>query len=149
MTIHTVIALPRALAISAGLVAGVARCWRVARDRAEPVQQCLYALLNPLDYGMLSPVFDSLMTLSEAALGRKIVVGAAASLSDDEHLLLGLLDGSRQRRACIDCAPGPASVLDCAICSTRIMLALAAGAAPEPRAPAVRWDGPAPSKTAA
>lgn len=149
MTIHTVIALPKALAISAGLVAGAARCWRVARDRGEPVQRCLYALLNPLDYGMLSPVFDSLMTLSEAALGRKIVVGAAARLSDDEHLLVGLLDGSRQRRGCIDCAPGRASALDCAICSTRIMLALAAGAAPEPRAPAVRWDGPAPSRTAA
>lgn len=149
MTIHSVIGLPKALAISAGLVAGAARCWRVARDSGEPVQRCLYALLNPLDYGMLSPVFDSLMTLCEAALGRKIMVGAAARLSDDEHLLLGLLDGSRQRRACIDCAPGAASALDCAVCSTRIMLALAAGAAPEPRAPAVRWDGPTPSRTAA
>lgn len=45
-------------------------------------------------------------------------------LSADEHLLLGLLDGSRPRRACIDCAEGAASALDSPICSTRIMMTL-------------------------
>lgn len=83
-------------------------------------------MLAPLDCGMLAPVFDSLMTLWEAALGRKITVGGV-TLSEDELLLLGLLDGSRPRRACIDCAEGAASALDCAICSTRMMMALVMG----------------------
>jgi len=108
------------------LVTAAARCWRTARDAHSPTQQRLYAMLMPHDCGMLAPVFASLMTLYEAALGRPIAVGGAA-LSDDEHLLLGLLDGSRPRRACIDCAEGAASVLDCAICSTRISMALTMG----------------------
>lgn len=45
---------------------------------------------------------------------RAITVGGAV-LSADEHLLLGLLDGPRPRRVCIDCAEGAASALDCAI----------------------------------
>lgn len=109
-----------------GMVTVAARCWRAARDTGAPVQQRLHALLSPHDCGMLAPVFDSLMTLCEAALGRKIAVGGAV-LSDDENLLLGLLDGSKPRRACIDCADGPARALDCAICSTRIMMALTMG----------------------
>lgn len=108
------------------LVTAAARCWRSARDGGEPGQQSLHAMLAAHDCGMLAPVFDSLMTLCEAALGRKIAVGGAA-LSEDERLLLGLLDGSRQRRACIDCAEGAASALDCAICSTRIMMGLVTG----------------------
>jgi len=116
----------RPLPDSRVLVMAAARCWRVARDTGAPVQQCLHAVLAPLRCDMLAPVFDSLMTLCEAALGRSIRAGTAAP-SDDEALLLGLLDGSKRRSACIDCAAGPASALDCAICSTRIMIALAMG----------------------
>lgn len=76
------------------------------------------------DCGMLAPVFDSLMTFYEAALGRPVLVGRAPGLSVDEHLLVGLLDGSRPRNGCINCAEGQAAALDCAICSARIMLAL-------------------------
>jgi hypothetical protein len=108
------------------LVTAAARCWRVARDGGEPIQQSLHAMLAPHDCGMLAPVFDSLMTLCEAALGRPITVGGVA-LSEDERLLLGLLDGSKCRRVCIECAEGPASALDCAICSTRIMMGLVTG----------------------
>lgn len=125
MTVHAVIARAEALPYPASLVTAAVRRWCKARDGGEPVQQSLHAMLAPHDCGMLAPVFDSLMTLSEAALGRRIVVGGAIP-SDDEHLLLGLLDGSRQRRTCIDCARSAASALDCAICSTRIMMALTA-----------------------
>ena len=105
-----------------GLVTAAVRCWRDARDSGAPVQQRLHAMLSDDDCGMLAPVFDSLMSLCETALGRKIAVGGTA-LSDDEHLLLGLLDGSKPR-SCINCPEGTASALDCAICSTRIMMAL-------------------------
>jgi len=87
----------------------------------------LHALLSAHDRGMLAPAFDSLLTLYEAALGRAIVVGDTA-LSDDERRLLGLLDGSLQRHACLDCDKGSASTLDCALCSTRLMVAMAATA---------------------
>lgn len=109
-----------------GLVTAAARCWRDARDGGGPVQQALHAMLEAHDYGILAPVFDSFMTLFEAGLGRRIAVGGA-TLSTDEHLLLGLLDGSVPRSAFIDCAQGAASALDCAICSTRIMMSLVTG----------------------
>lgn len=123
MTRHFWPPAPQATAVPAILI-DAARCWRDARDSGQSVQPSLSRMLAKHDCGMLAPVFDSLMTLCEAALGRSITVGAAM-LSDDEHMLLGLLDGSRPRRACIDCAQGPGSALDCAICSTRIMMALA------------------------
>lgn len=112
------------------LVTAAARCWRAAHDRGEPVQPRLHALLSRHDCGLLAPVFDSLMTLYEAALGRPVAVGGTAGLSEDEHLLLGLMDGSRPRRACLDCPQGAASALDCAICSTRIMMTLTMGRPP-------------------
>lgn len=126
MTMLASIARQDVIYDSASLVTAAARCWREARDDGEPTQRTLYEMLAPDDCGMLAPVFDSLMTLCETALGRKIVVGGA-KVSDDELLLLGLLDGSRLRCVCIDCAEGAASALDCAICSTRIMMALVMG----------------------
>lgn len=103
-------------------IVNAARCWRAARDAKVPVQQHLHTMLAPLHRGMLAPVFDSLLTLCEAALGHPITVGKSR-LSADESLLVGLMDGSVSR-ACIDCSPSMATVLDCAICSTRIMIAL-------------------------
>ena len=106
------------------LLVGALRCWRRARDRGAAVQHCLYKMLDPLDHGMLAPVLDSLMTLFEAALGRPIRAGDPEFRSDDERLLLCLLDGTHVRRACIDCPEGAGSSLDCALCSTQILLAL-------------------------
>ncbi|BAV63387.1 hypothetical protein [Sphingobium cloacae] len=103
------------------VVAAAARCWRSARDAGAPVQQRLYAMLAPRDFDMLAPVFDSLMRLCEASLGRPVAAGGPA-LSDDERLLVGLLDGSKVRTTCVECADGIASAFDCAIRSTRIML---------------------------
>ncbi|MCZ4342644.1 hypothetical protein O4H52_13570 [Sphingomonadaceae bacterium G21617-S1] len=55
-----------------------------------------------------------------------MTVGEALALSDDEHLLLGLVDGSKPRR-CLSCPKGVGATLDCALCSTRIVLALTIG----------------------
>lgn len=111
--------------LRSSLITAVARCWRAARDERENAQKCLYALLRPVGLGVLAPVFDSLFSLCESALGRKIATGRRAVASADERLLLGMLDGSRPRRDCLHCDKGKASALDCAICSTRIMLTLA------------------------
>ena len=108
----------------ADLLKAGARCWRSARDTGAPVQQQLHAVLVRRGCGILAPVLDSLLLLCEAALGRSIVVGTAM-LSTDERLLIGLVDGTLARRACITCPREAATALDCAICSTRIMIALA------------------------
>lgn len=102
-----------------------ARCWRNARDAGEPVQPCLSRALAPSGCEMLAPVFDSLMTLCENALGRQVAIGEAAALSSDEHMLLDMIDGTKPRCACIDCPESAATSLECAICSTRIMMSLA------------------------
>ncbi|MFT3968178.1 MAG: hypothetical protein QM690_20095 [Sphingobium sp.] len=111
-----------ATAVSAVLI-DAARCWREARDGGQSVQARLARALDPHDCAMLAPVFDSLCLFYEAALGRPMRPGAALDLSDDEHLLLGLVDGSKPRR-CLDCPSEVGATLDCALCSTRIMLAL-------------------------
>ena len=118
----------------APLVTSAARCWRRARDERQPTQRRLYDLLRADDLGLLSPVFDSLLRLWESAAGRRFEVGRAAFTSADERMLLGLLDGSVQRRQCIRCTASAGSNLDCAICSTRIMLALTITSAAWPRA---------------
>ena len=114
-----------AVAIPAMLI-DAARCWREARDHGRSVQPCLSRALDAHDCTMLAPVLDSLCLFYEAALGRPMATGDALELSDDEHLLLGLVDGSKTRQ-CLNCPKGPASALDCALCSTRIMLALTLG----------------------
>lgn len=112
------------LPLPAALIAGVARSWRSARDRGQPAQARLYALLSPHHWEMLTPVFDGLMTLWESALARPVATGSGGILSSDETMLLGLLDGSVPPRECIACTSGTARALDAAIGTTRVMIAL-------------------------
>jgi hypothetical protein len=114
-----------ATAVPAMLV-DTARCWRDARDRGLSVQPCLSRSLAVHDCAMLAPVLDSLCLFYEGALGRPLTVGRTLNLSADELLLIGLVEGSRSR-FCLDCSESAASALDCALCSTRIMLALTVG----------------------
>ena len=120
---------PRDAAAPTAIVIDAARCWRQARDGGHPILPRLAHALAAHDCTMLAPVLDSLCLFYEAALGRPLTVGEAPTLSEDEHLLLGLLDGSRPR-TCLGCTDGTASTLDCALCSTRIMLALTLGGPP-------------------
>lgn len=116
---------PEATAVPAILI-GAARCWRQARDSGQSVQPCLSRTLDQHDCVMPAPVLASLCLFYEAALGRRMTVGEALSLTDDEHLLLGLVDGFKPRQ-CLTCPKGVGDTLDCALCSTRIMLALTLG----------------------
>ncbi|WP_062769556.1 hypothetical protein [Sphingopyxis terrae] len=103
-----------------------ARCWREARDNGRSVQPCLSRTLDRHECAILAPVLDSLCLFYEAALGRPMAVGEALTLSDDEHLLLGLVNGSIPRQ-CLNCPRRRAATLDCALCSARIMVALTLG----------------------
>jgi hypothetical protein len=110
----------------AAILVDAARCWREARDAGDPIQPCLSRVLAEQGCEMLAPVLDSLCLFYESALGRRMNVGEAMTLSEDEHRLLGMVDGSRPR-ACLACAQSAGHTLDCALCSTRIMLALTLG----------------------
>ena len=96
----------------------VARCWRAARDQGNPVQPRLFQLLARRSGDMLAPVFDSLLTLYEAVLGRPVVVGHAQSLSQDERHLVDLMQGAQRLPSTGDtiCA------FECALSSTRLMI---------------------------
>lgn len=117
---------PREATAPAAILIDAARCWRQARDAGHPIQPCLAHALAAHDCTMLAPVLDSLCLFYEAALGRPLAVGEALAPSEDELLLIGLLDGSRPR-ACVGCPQDAAHALHCALCSTRIMLALTLG----------------------
>lgn len=109
--------LPESGAMRALLIEA-ARCWREARDKRQPVQPNLFALLSRYGYGMLAPVFDSLMTLTEGVSGRRIATGIGPVLSEDECRLVDLFerDGDCQH------AEGLVASLDCAVASLRLML---------------------------
>lgn len=113
--------LPRAAAvppIGRDVVIDALRCWRHARDNGLAVLPSLAQALSARDCAMIGPVLASLLQFYEGALGRPIMLDA-----HDEAMLLSLLDGSRPC-TCIDCPEPAGRALDCALCSTRIMLAL-------------------------
>lgn len=103
------------------LIAAV-RCWREARDDGKSVQPRLFALLTHHGHDMLAPVIDSVMTLVESLTGRRIRTGDGPILSEDEHRLIGLLEGDEV----LPGKGGLAASLDCAVKSLRIMLRPAA-----------------------
>jgi hypothetical protein len=107
--------------ISTSIVTEAMRCWRAAGGTGHAVQPQLAALLAGHDATLLAPVLDSLFRLFELALDHRISVGGIA-LSSDEHLLLDLLEGS-SFKARSGCPQHVADLLECALCSTRIMLA--------------------------
>jgi hypothetical protein len=102
------------------IVVEATRRWREARDGKMAVQPHLFAMLADKGCGILAPVFDSLLHFFEVALRRPLRTGLGKSLSDDERLLLDLLDGEcRDRPGDVE---GPGQTFETALISTRIML---------------------------
>ncbi|MBX9665174.1 MULTISPECIES: hypothetical protein [Sphingomonadaceae] len=101
------------------MLIAAARCWREARDNRQSVQPGLFSLLSRDGHDMLAPVFDSFLTLAEAVSGRRIAIGKGAHLSEDEHRLIGLFEGTGFSSG----KSGLASSLDCAVKSLRILSA--------------------------
>ncbi len=116
---------PRLRLLTAG-----ARVWQHARDRGRPVQPVIARLLGARalptrGLAILAPVIDALCSSFTHALQRSIRVGTGPRLTPDEALLARLLTGARCRD-CIACSDASATMLDCALCSARIMFDLAA-----------------------
>lgn len=109
----------------AELATAAARCWRAARDKGEATQPRLHALLSERRCPMLAAAFDSLLNLYEQALDHPFAVGGEGGLSEDERLLANLLGTAGRVPGCLAAKRGAATALDCALCSTRILLTLA------------------------
>lgn len=122
---HIVIAEAAAAPVGADLVSAAARCWRTARDAGHAPAPPLHALLAGEHGAMLAVAFDSLLGLYEQALGRGLSVGWTAGLSEDEQLLANLLRSADALPRFLAIDAGPARSFDCALCSTRILLAIA------------------------
>ncbi|WP_260925146.1 hypothetical protein [Novosphingobium sp. 9] len=123
MTRHFTPPVHQTAAPSTMLVEAI-RCWSEAREAGMSAQPRLWRVLDSHDCTMLTPVLDSLMRLYEIGLGRPVRAGEGLVISEDEHLLLDLIDGRFSRKVCLACTGEIGSALDCAICSTRIMMAL-------------------------
>lgn len=106
------------------LLALCARARRRSLNRNAPVQPLLARLLARFGIAVLAPVLDSLCHAFEHTLQRAMRTGTGWQRSDDERLLCRLVAGERPQ-ACLDCPAAAADLLQCALCSTRIMLALA------------------------
>ena len=107
---------------AAHLLVDAARSWGRAREAGQPVQPCVFKALCVHDCGLAAPAVDSLMTLCEAALQRRLALGASTARSDDERLLVALMQGASARDACIDCPGGLGVALDSAVDAVQTIL---------------------------
>jgi len=69
------------------------RCWSQARQTRRPTLSGLHAHLGHYGCGQLLPAVNSLLDLTVTLLGRPLRVGHGASLTDDENMLINLLQG--------------------------------------------------------
>ena len=111
---------------SAVLITKALRDWRGASEAGIPVMPHLFARLDGQSCALLSPVLDSLFRFYQAALKRPLVTGDAERLSEDEARLLALVSHPDLSQG-LECPAGVARGFNCALCTTRIMLAVAMG----------------------
>lgn len=117
-------------ALPDGIVIAAARCWRSARDAKRPVQPSLHAVLAPHGCEMLTPVFDSLMTLCECCFRRSLCTGCPLAPTADERMLCRLLADPSQLDLLVTCRGGAHSggamelAFACALSSARVMIDL-------------------------
>ena len=115
-----------ALDMPEGIILDVMRCWRDAKDHGEAVQPYIYETLARHRLEILVPVFDSLMTLCEAAMKRSIVAGEDGDRSVDETALIDMLVDPEDARIYIGRTQEDRILLNCALRSTRLMMEQAA-----------------------
>lgn len=106
------------------IIVDAARCWRETVDRHRPILPTLFARLEVRDAGFLAPAIAALLSILEAWSGRRFRAGdeSAAVLTNDEQVLLGLLETAAPPAAIHASRPGLTGPLRVALRSTRIML---------------------------
>ncbi|MDO7843642.1 hypothetical protein Q5H94_15010 [Sphingomonas sp. CA1-15] len=108
------------------LLLGAVRARAAAREARQPIQVALSQLPALGGAKILSPVLDSLVRFYEAALGRRMTIGSDAAASGDESLLLDLVGCRTTCAEGLECSAAAGAGLDCALCSTRVMLMMSA-----------------------
>lgn len=106
------------------VVVDMIRCWCGAKRQGVPTQPRLTRRLEALDCTVLAPVMDSFCSLFEFALGRPLHTGRLQDLSEDEQMMLSLLEGLERRAIALPCEEPRGTLLDLAIRSTRVMITL-------------------------
>jgi hypothetical protein len=105
------------------------RCWGKARRSGQNAQPLLHARMRAYRCELLSPAFESLMSLCELVLGRPIAVGRGTRLSRDENFLLDLFEGQCDEQRRYDCSPEIARAFCSALLSARVIMRLETGMA--------------------
>jgi hypothetical protein len=111
------------------LLVPLVRAWHAARDGGRATMPALARLLEGEERPILAPVIDGLVCMFEAALGRPIGIGRDGQSSDDERLLVALLQTPALQPPGTDSIRG---LLDGALRSARVMLTMTAMRAGRP-----------------
>lgn len=110
------------LGIPQSVVLDVMRSWRAAREDRVTRLPCLYRALVRHRLEILTPSFDSLMTICEAAMKRAFIVGEGGKPSVDETILISMLVDPGDAKSHIVCSEERLTLLECALRSTRLMM---------------------------
>ncbi|WIW88556.1 hypothetical protein K3M67_00790 [Sphingobium sp. V4] len=103
------------------------RCWSAARRAGQPVLARLHARLGHHGWAQLLPAIDSLMALTETALGRRLATGRGPLLSEDENMLINLLQGRRIAPVVHACSDAVACAFCSAVRSVQILMDMELG----------------------
>ena len=110
------------------------RCWGAARWAGQPTLVRLHARLGRHGWAQLLPAIDSLLDLSEAMLGRRLRLGRGPALSDDENMLINLLQGRPIAPIVHQCSNAVACAFCSAVRSMQILMDMELGRTEQKRA---------------
>lgn len=118
------------------------RCWAAARRRHRPAMAQLHLRLRRYGCEQLSPALDSLLRLGEQVTGHSLRIGRGSRLSEDENLLIDLLQTRWSGPVPYACSDAIACAFCYAVRSTQILLAQALDSRRGGTAPSIRDADP-------
>lgn len=126
-TMHSAIARksPSALFLFLGMV----RCWSQARRTRRAALTQLHARFGQYGCGQLIPAIDSMLDLTSRMLDRPIRAGRGPALSDDENMLINLLQGRRVAMLDHRCSEALLCAFCCAVRSVQVLMDMELGQA--------------------
>jgi hypothetical protein len=103
------------------------RCWSAARRAGQPVLIRLHGRLGHHGWAQLLPAIDSLLELTETMLGRRLKTGRGPALTEDENMLINLLQGRRIAPVAHACSDAVACAFCGAVRSVQILMDMELG----------------------
>ena len=105
----------------------MARCWSKARRGRRPALTMLHSRVGHYGCGPLLPALDSMFALTTTLLGRPLRPGRSAGLSDDENMLINLLQGRRVAALGHQCSEALLCTFCCAVRSVQLLMDMELG----------------------